>query len=847
MPPIAWVCICKYLVLAEICYRSDHEGSSLLPQDTNMVDGLMTTNFALSLSFDGIRLLQRVDDGWHFVGETALDVPDLPAALAKLRETALALDPSGLRTKLLIPNEQIKYLTLETAQTDLNDVMTALSGATPYGIEELVVDFDRSGGRTYIAAVARETLEEAEAFAVDHAFNPISFAAIADPLTFQTEVFFGPTQTAIKAGGTAIQREETPVTVTGTVDLSDPAPQDAEAEVVFTPRARMATPESVVPPSATDALRPDPDAPEAVAPAPLAVQTGNPAGPAIASVTSDVPAPATAPAIQPTPEPVATVPVPRSDGATGTPKADEMAAIGGFSTRRAAPAVAPRPQEPSKAETKAAAISSKQAQTRRSKPRFLGLILTVILLIAMALVALWASTLSEEDLAAWFGIAPSGIIEVAQTDPPVTNVVAVAPEANVATALAADPENDTAAPAPLPQVRATNSPNVLSPAQAERIYAATGVWQRAPRFPFAPRTDALDLALTPADDLPASPVAAALPEIAAMTPDLSLLAPVNPPAPGTDFVRDAQGFVLATPEGTMSPQGAIIYAGTPPKQPPLRPAPSAQALEQSDTPGAPDGVNLIVGRPSKVPPLRPQNAVLTAPAPTDDVVLGGVDLAGLRPAVRPDDLTPEELADDAEVALAADPALAGARPKIRPAGLAPEPAPEPTPESPPVPDINAVVAAIAQAAPASPFVNPTARAVQASRRPDPRPNNFSRVVARATDLATRQAAQAATAAPQQAAPATPVTNNAAQPTGRTATSVAQAATLEGAIKLRDINLIGVYGQPNNRRALVRLGNGRYVKVEIGSSLDGGSVTAIGDNALNYVKRGKTYALQLPSG
>jgi hypothetical protein len=44
-----------------------------------------------------------------------------------------------------------------------------------------------------------------------------------------------------------------------------------------------------------------------------------------------------------------------------------------------------------------------------------------------------------------------------------------------------------------------------------------------------------------------------------------------------------------------------------------------------------------------------------------------------------------------------------------------------------------------------------------------------------------------------------------------------------------------------------LGNGRYVKVEIGSRLDGGRVTAIGDSALNYVKRGKTIALQLPSG
>ncbi len=71
--------------------------------------------------------------------------------------------------------------------------------------------------------------------------------------------------------------------------------------------------------------------------------------------------------------------------------------------------------------------------------------------------------------------------------------------------------------------------------------------------------------------------------------------------------------------------------------------------------------------------------------------------------------------------------------------------------------------------------------------------------------------------------------------------------MNNAIRLRDVNLIGVYGSPNNRRALVRLRNGNYVKVEIGSSLDGGRVTAIGDSALNYVKRGKTIALELPTG
>jgi hypothetical protein len=77
--------------------------------------------------------------------------------------------------------------------------------------------------------------------------------------------------------------------------------------------------------------------------------------------------------------------------------------------------------------------------------------------------------------------------------------------------------------------------------------------------------------------------------------------------------------------------------------------------------------------------------------------------------------------------------------------------------------------------------------------------------------------------------------------------VTRAATQDSAIRLREINLIGVYGQSSARRALVRLSNGQFVRVQVGSELDGGQVTAISENALNYVKRGTTYALQIPQG
>ena len=85
------------------------------------------------------------------------------------------------------------------------------------------------------------------------------------------------------------------------------------------------------------------------------------------------------------------------------------------------------------------------------------------------------------------------------------------------------------------------------------------------------------------------------------------------------------------------------------------------------------------------------------------------------------------------------------------------------------------------------------------------------------------------------------------PSGPTATSVAAAATYSDAMAMRDMNLIGVYGQPGARRALIRMGNGRYLRVGVGDALDGGQVTAIGDNAINFVRRGRTEVLVIPGG
>jgi hypothetical protein len=108
-------------------------------------------------------------------------------------------------------------------------------------------------------------------------------------------------------------------------------------------------------------------------------------------------------------------------------------------------------------------------------------------------------------------------------------------------------------------------------------------------------------------------------------------------------------------------------------------------------------------------------------------------------------------------------------------------------------------------------------------------------------------AQRAKPEPTQVASAAGVAPRTVAPSVPSKASVAKQATVKNAIKLRNINLIGVYGKPSSRRALIRLSNGRYQKVAVGDRLDGGRVSAIGESELRYTRRGRDVVLKMPRG
>lgn len=917
----------------------------------------MTPNFALSLSLEGIRLLHRVTGGWALAGQVTLDAADLGASMKTLRDGAIVLEPDGLRTKLLLPNDQIKYIEIDTARTSIDDIYAAVDRATPIPLDELVIDFDRTGGRTQIAAVARQTLDEAEAFAKEHGFAPMTFVAVAAPLTFSTEVFFGATAYARDVLGPDVEitRDDSPAilpsigTLPGFMKLpfaetlpatdnmpptepnpidskplpdTEDTPADADpdpvGELVFrrerapttdeTPtdvediksvngdeptkddpvftrhtnsrpveisgaRRVPAPPESKEGLEKTDNIRPDRD------PIAFFTRSASTTKPLIEPVLSTsepdapaIPSPLTVSQPESAKEDTPVLAGPKRDPQTVESKSNGFAPLLTFFRK-------PQEKKPTNADfALGGAKGRKLSPAVGGKPKYLGLMMTAALLVLMFIIAMWASSRLENGIAGLF------------STPTIQDVAEVAAPVLAQPTITETPAAAKATTVSQPVMTRIRGGTVLSPAEAARIYAATGVWQRAPRLPNYTKTGSLDGLLQFATlPLVVPTTRPAAPDITIAAPDRTILPPQNPTAPDLTIQRDERGFILAARTGTILPTGILIYGRKPEITPPLRPEPEvpviATAVPAEPVPETPEtverdpveapvdtvaeppelaattdepattgeGLIVINGSPALTPPLRPGSTPPDASAEAGNLLGNDPALAAFRPSLRPDGLVPPPPPEPF-----ADPALTGFRPSVRPADLAPPPIEEDEAliaeeqATPDVPlggtDISSIVASIAAAAPQSQIVSPTPNAIVASPRPGSRPRNFAQVVSSAQTLAARQ--QTRNEAASTAAAAVPTVSVASAPARQsepTTASVAQAATLSNAIRLGDMNLIGVYGRPGNRRALVRFGNGRFVKVEVGSTLDGGQVTAIGDSALNFVKSGQLYALQLPAG
>ena len=516
-----------------------------------------------------------------------------------------------------------------------------------------------------------------------------------------------------------------------------------------------------------------------------------------------------------------------------TDTSEQVAAKGGFLSRRksaaqaavtramAKPATPPSRGAPDEAERMT--VFGARTEQIGGKPRFLGLIMTVVLLVFLAGVAAWAAVFLDDGLAGLLrkeDIRTTASDPANQVDPEIIRtpdgLESGSPPVDETQQIAAlDPvlsAEDTAILDAMQDPRAEAERPVITEEEAAARYAVTGIWPLSPDTPLTfPEAPVEDVYQSTVDPVSGAVDAIALPAPSNFETDAQLAAIASPPP--FDLRRDASAGGLLTPtvEGIVAPGGYTLIAAGPPLKPP------AALLRGTDTP---QETPAAATAPSPLLDFRPKNRPLGLAERAERSQLGGVtlgELAVFRPALRPSSIQErareaEEAAADLEARTAAAAAAAAA------AALA---VPQP------------VVAPVAPA-----IQNATRLATAQSRRPDTRPRNFARIVQRAEPAAPAAAetrvAAAATTAPRNVAPAVP-----------SRTSVARSATVKNAINLRKVNLIGVYGKPSSRRALIRLSNGRYQKVSVGDRLDGGRVAAIDTTELRYTKNGRNVVLKMP--
>lgn len=917
----------------------------------------MKPAFALDFRNDSVSLLHRSAGGWQLLGKVALDTPDLPEALTYLRSTALGLSPKSLTSKLIIPNEQILYTRVTapgpTAAERLAQVTKALEGRTPYEVADLAFDILGEGPEVIVAVIAKETLAEAEAFAVEHRFNPVSFVAVPEMAEIRGEPWFGMTTGAENylGAGKKVERDKEAVAIAQppAAPEAEPAPQPepAQAPEIAAAAAPVVAPEIAAAPEPapapeTAAAVQAPEAPAAPEQAPQPVQpqldlpapqsqplaAARPAPPATDAATDreliarlgdtlaqpiaqpPLASPASLLDIDEAPMALDVAPDEGSDdepqGAdiiraalsgksarvTETtiddpqPVTPAVSGLMGFSSRRvdataaagkapslgAAPSLraSSRPAAKAAAAPKAAglakrgmgALSSAATATAnaakrqkvelpaasanaaatmaaapearkalpkgpggfalrkpvRGKPRYLGLILTVVLLFLLAMVAAWSSY----SLGAW-NTAPD-LPEPAQTE--AVQTAGAAPEAIATPDLAqtaqavSDAADEIAADLQDSEAIADGQATpALDPSPQDRADAPL-IEQTAPVAAAAlGMQDEIYLAAMDAPPTAPDPLSLPLPETSG---DTMPVAQAAPPPFGTVYQFAENGSIRPTPEGIITPEGVMLRAGRPPLVPAERP---------------------LTAAPTGLPAAAALAAAVPVPVPA--IAFADPALAGKLPKPRPANLVPARPADQGSLAPEAGSRLAGLRPQPRPQQVLA--AGETARQASAAATLSSAASLLAPAS-ASP------QAVAISRKPAARPRDMSRAVEAAIASAMLQpdaalASSTAGIAQQPAAPEAEadgepevVASNQKTPLR---TTVAKQATYKNALNMSQTNLIGVYGTQSSRYALVRQSNGRYKKVRVGDSIDGGRVAAITPTEVRYQKGNRLIALAMP--
>ena len=807
----------------------------------------MTHRWGFDLSTSAVRLMRREAGHWHEIASEPIDGDAMDARLRTLVEQV----PDPRVVDVFLPRDQILYtdLALTDPEKAVSEIEAAMEGRTPYDLTDLEIDWEIGADNTArIAAIARDTLAEAEAFADQCGLGVARFSSLAEADDFPRLPDFG----LGAAGDASLDESEGIETDSAATPFATTRPDGAEPD---------ATPDTEPAPEGP-ATEPDESAP-------------------VVRVEDDAPVMRVAEEPEPPLDPGPALPI-----AAGAPRVRTDISLPEGGGRAAASLTPPEPVDP----------YGKSERPASERARSLVWGFAAVMTAAIAVVV-WSILPDEIETGEATIAAPTPVEEPApvlsDVQPDATStldIALVAPDAIEAPAWAALVDGLSAtranadtlppvvaqagvSPAELPSAVVRPSDPYLGevvlaslepgPTENDLVFEVPVPPVTRPGSVGLPGVQGFAAGIPPASGEAPEFVIPAPPVVASTVPDLTEEEPVAPTPPETvaDETITDEAIALAdpTPEISEDPDtglnspAAAVAAGAVVADAILEEDPSPQTSEPVDLVEAGDNPTLdtpevvaaldedaaspVIDPVEDSPVARTETEIDAAPLPQPTEFAAA--LPDTRPSVRPSNFVKN-----------IERQAFGGRTRSELAGITPPPRPA---------SAQRVAEEERGSAP------PSALAVAASPDPRARPGDIETIVAAArTARQQQQLAALETANTSNAVRAALAENEAAEAEETaeaeasnprnsprmaipSSADVARQATVEDAIRLNRINLVGVYGVPADRRALVRLPSGRYVKVKIGDRIDGGTIAAISENALLYRKGGRSYELSMPQG
>ena len=558
----------------------------------------MTSKFLLHLSNESIDLERTDASGqWHRLESVSPHSENLTEAITLLRQTAVpdAVDP--LEVLVSLPTDQIKRLDLDHTDASNAALQQALAGQTPYEFTELCVDCHPTPQGQTIAAIAQETLEEAKNFTEAFGFKAVGFVALPGGAWENNFAVFE------RSGSHTQSRPSAYIAAVEETKAADLTPLAALAQsAVPTPKLSARAADQASP---TPKISANPTVEVEMAPPPPSVGIAPAAAPAPQVTDATVVPPETLPTANATPQ------------ARQSMKIVQRLAKIRTGLRQRAPKPTP------------AHITTIQTQIG-GKSKYLGLILTTLLVLFMFAVATVAATLGRDKISAWLGLSPSQT-EMAAGLPadPIGRVIEISlqplnePSAPAEPAARVPQARDEALQLQKAEVALKNPENDADPAIS--LVAQEPPTVRA-------------LAIGPVTEPVAAPAAEAKRPISARDPSLKydrvlplLDTPWLTPDPLPDKQVSSPDVAQDQAEGpSISNETALAE---PANIPPV--AAAQQQTDQPEAPLAPESASPVEANP--LAELRPRLRPAGLPAPVRPQTLPeGQSLARtLRPQLRP--------------------------------------------------------------------------------------------------------------------------------------------------------------------------------------------------------------------